>query len=384
MNAVFEDGEPEMAWTEPQFTREQVNAAGRALVAIENRSDVPDWNAYHAYAEALPVVNNFRSSHSYPLNTFQVTLRNYARKIDPNCIVAQRTKRLSSIELKLRRHRTMKLSQMQDLGGCRAIVRSVKGVRDLQALYKASGIKHELASMDDYISVPKESGYRGVHLVYKYMSDKPKKKIYNGLKIEIQLRSQYQHAWATAVETVGMFVQQALKSSLGEPDWLKFFSLMGTAIANRERTAPVPNTPTQPDKLISELRHYSNTLSVKSKLTAFSGALRTLGTGQPGLELAHFYLLELDPVANELTVTGFRAQELSEAADKYAEAEKRVAEKPGTDAVLVSVDSLNALERAYPNYFADTGVFLQLMEQALTDSTKRINIPKKIFPSSAS
>lgn len=372
-----------MAWTLPQFTKEQVNAAGKALIAIENRADVPDWGAFHAYAAALPIVNNFRSSHSYPLNTFQVTLRTYARKIDPNCIVAQRTKRLSSIEAKLRRHHTMKLSQMQDLGGCRAIVKSVKSVRDLQALYRASGIKHVLASMDDYISTPKESGYRGVHLVYRYVSDK-QKKIYNGLKIEIQLRSQYQHAWATAVETVGMFVQQALKSSLGEPDWLKFFSLMGTAIANRERTAPVPNTPMQSDKLLQELRHYANLLNVKSKLTAFSSALRTLGTGQPGLELAHFYLLELDPSANELTVTGFRAQELVQAADKYAEAEKRVAEKPGTDAVLVSVDSLNALERAYPNYFADTGVFLQLMEQALTDSTKRINISKKSFPSLAS
>jgi hypothetical protein len=39
--------------------------------------------------------------------------------------------------------------------------------------------------------------------------------IYNDLKIEMQLRSQYQHAWATAVETVGTFIGQALKSSIG-------------------------------------------------------------------------------------------------------------------------------------------------------------------------
>lgn len=366
-----------MAWTEPQFNRERVNAAGRALVAFDIRSDVPDEQLFNAYAEAIPVVNNWRSSHSYPLNTFQVTLRNYARKVDVNCIVAQRTKRLSSIEAKLRRHQTMKLSQMQDLGGCRAIVKSVKEVRELQAQYKSSGIKHVLASVDDYISAPKNSGYRGVHLVYRYLSDKPKKKIYNGLKIEIQLRSQFQHAWATAVETVGMFVQQALKSSLGEPDWLRFFSLMGTAIANRERTQYVPNTPTQADDLLIELKHYADALNVKSRLNAFGSALRTLGTGQPGLELAHFYLLELDPTANELTITGFRVSELQEASERYSEAEKKVAEKPGTDAVLVSVDSLNALERAYPNYFADTGIFLQLLDQSLTASPKRIVIPKK-------
>jgi hypothetical protein len=79
----------------------------------------------------------------------------------------------------------------------------------------------------------------------------------------------------------------------------------------------------------------------------------------------HYFLLQLDPIANQLKVTGFRYSEVLEASRRYAEAEKLVGENPGTDAVLVSVDSLAALERAYPNYFADTGVFLDLMHQAL-------------------
>ncbi len=67
-----------------------------------------------------------------------------------------------------------------------------------------------LAQKDDYIEHPKESGYHGIHLIYQYRSDKRTDN--NSLKIEVQLRSQLQHAWATAVETVGTFVQQALKS----------------------------------------------------------------------------------------------------------------------------------------------------------------------------
>ena len=89
--------------------------------------------------------------------------------------------------------------------------------------------------IDDYISAPKASGYRGVHLMYRYKSDK-KKTIYNDLKIEMQIRSRYQHAWATAVETVGIFVGQALKTSMGDDRWLRFFALMGSAIAIREKT----------------------------------------------------------------------------------------------------------------------------------------------------
>jgi len=105
-------------------------------------------------------------------------------------------------------------SQMQDIGGCGAVVSSVQAVRLLHERYKRSEIKHKLLSTDDYIAAPKTSGYRSLHLVYSYFSDR--KKTHNGLRIEVQIRSSLQHAWATAVETVGTFIRQALKSSLGE------------------------------------------------------------------------------------------------------------------------------------------------------------------------
>src|ERR1019366_9744121 len=98
-----------------------------------------------------------------------------------------------------------------------------------------------MLSEDDYVDHPKASGYRSYHLIYRYFSDK--KATHNGLKIEVQIRSQLQHAWATAVETVGTFIQQALKSSQGEEDWLRFFALMGSAIAYREHGELVPDTP---------------------------------------------------------------------------------------------------------------------------------------------
>lgn len=49
---------------------------------------------------------------------------------------------------------------------------------------------------------PRESGYRGVHVVYEYGASK---KEYHGLRIELQVRTQLQHAWATAVETMDLF-----------------------------------------------------------------------------------------------------------------------------------------------------------------------------------
>ena len=58
--------------------------------------------------------------------------------------------------------------------------------------------------------------------------------------------------------------------------------------------------------------------------------------------------------------------EYPKATRQYAEAEKRIVESGG-DAVLVSVDSVTSLRRAYPNYFLDTRVFLDLLEQTLED-----------------
>jgi ppGpp synthetase/RelA/SpoT-type nucleotidyltranferase len=368
-------GVDEMEFTVPHYKRERVNIAGAHLV---NSLDDPfDYDAkWPNYFENLNIVNNWRSAHAYPLLVMRVTLGRYAKKIDRDALVAQRIKRLVSIGVKLDRERKMKLSQMQDIGGCRAVVSSIDFLRQLRQLYKESDIKHELASFDDYIEKPRLSGYRGYHLVYKYRSDKAPKKVYNDLKIELQLRSQYQHAWATAVETVGTFIGQALKSSIGPDRWLRFFQLMGTAIAMREGTPPVPGTGSDAEAVIEELRNQAANLGVAHTLATFSDAMRTLPRSTPEEQAkAYYYLLRLNASSGELTIDSFPKNQSLLASAAYLEAEKEVKMKQGLDAVLVSVDSLSALEKAYPNYFADTRVFVELMNQALTGDEGPITAP---------
>jgi ppGpp synthetase/RelA/SpoT-type nucleotidyltranferase len=351
-----------MAWVEPRFDRAQVNAAGRALVQWDLvESDAPDWlDKYWDYDAALPIINNWRSSHSFPLNTFRMNLSRAAHRVDPECLLAQRIKRLSSISLKLRRFPHMRLTQMQDIGGCRAVVRSVEAVQELADIYRRSDIKHKRDPIDDYIAQPQSTGYRGIHLKFRYHSDK--KETYNGLRIEMQLRSQLQHAWATAVETVGTFVQQALKSSMGDDEWLRFFALMGTAVAFREGTPPVPGTHDTKEKLLPELYHYARALDVENRLQAYSEALQILE--QPSAADADYYLLKIDPSERQVTVKGFKRFDLEKAEQEYLEVEKSLS-KQQADAVLVSVESLASLRRAYPNYFADTGLFADMLKQSL-------------------
>ena len=351
-----------MEWAQPQYERQQVNEAGRRLV--EDAILVAD-------DDHMAIINNWRSSHSFPLNTFQNGLRKRGLKIYSNCIVSQRIKRLSSIEAKLRRFQNMTLSQMQDIGGCRAVLRSVAQVRRLHQSYVDSDIKHSLQKVNDYIEHPRESGYRGLHLIYRYRSDR--KATYNNLKIEMQLRSQTQHVWATAVETVGTFVQQALKSSQGEEEWLRFFALMGSALAIQERTALVPGTPDSLAELQREIKHYINKLDVKNRLENYRVALKVID--DTDFEGTHFFVLKLNPPKKVVTVAGFSKRESKFASRYYLDSEHELASVPGGEAVMVSVDSASSLRRAYPNYFLDTRKLLELLER-VTDPDFRP--PRKV------
>lgn len=199
-----------MAWATPLYQVQDVNAAGKMLA----KAKIPTVEEPY-----LGVINNWRSSHSYPLNTFQITLRNRAKKYEKDITVAQRIKRLESIHAKLSRQATMRLSQMQDIAGCRVVFKNVSNVRKLANRYKSRSFDHVLKGERDYISSPKADGYRCHHIVFEYRGLGPTS-VYDGTKIEIQIRTQRQHAWATAVEAVGIFTKQALKSNRGDDDWL--------------------------------------------------------------------------------------------------------------------------------------------------------------------
>ena len=347
-----------MDWTTPQYSEEAINAAGQALLRSHIGSIPP-------VEEALTIVNNWRSSHAFPLNTMQMNLRTKSKRLDSKSLVAQRIKRRSSIESKLLRFGWLSLFAMQDLGGCRAVVKSGDLAEELFDAYKNRNIKHRLLRSDDYVGSPKKSGYRGYHLIFGYFSDR--KDTYNGLKIELQIRSTLQHIWATAVETVGTFTEQELKSSQGEEDWLRFFVLMSTVLAQKEKRPIVPDTPANHGELIRELRYYADKLDVVNKLDAYRTAARVVSDNSK-LRDGHYFLLQLDSERRRISIRRFRRGDLFEATEAYRNAELGLQEGTAGDAVLVSVESLESLKRAYPNYFLDIRLFLQEVRSALPEN----------------
>jgi hypothetical protein len=72
-------------------------------------------------------------------------------------------------------------------------------------------------------------------------------------------------------------------------------------------------------------------------------------------------------------VATFKKSESQIANQKSLEIEKKINSYPSAEAVLVSVDSLDAVRKAYPNYFLDTHVFLEVV----ADATRTLRPPPR-------
>ena len=110
------------------YSKTQIDEAGRILTDITSSNQ--------QRVDALEILGNFRSSHAYPINTFQATLRTRLNKLGNDYLVSQRLKRTPSILLKLERFPKMRLSQMQDIGGLRAILPNVVDLRGFRVFYR--------------------------------------------------------------------------------------------------------------------------------------------------------------------------------------------------------------------------------------------------------
>ena len=354
-----------MEWIKPNgHSKSKVDWAGDILI---NETSPPKEKA-----RALKILDNWRAIHRYPLHIFKKRLKRVSEKMNKEALAVQRLKRLSSILKKLQRKYygnkpTMKLSQMQDIAGCRVVMPDVKLARKLyKEKYIRGDLKHKKVNEKDYINYPKEDGYRSIHLIYRYRSDKEGKKDYNGLLIEVQIRSKLQHLWATAIETVDFFTRQAIKSNEGQKEWMDFFKLVSSAFALMEKTPVVPNTPTNKKELYFRIKEKEKELQVIKVMKGWAKAIKVFTQAVQKRPKLQFFLLELDIIGEKLNITGYTKNQEEKAILDYAKAEERNKEERGYDVVLVGADTTNDLKKAYPNYFVDTKEFLINLQKILS------------------
>lgn len=329
-------------WAKPEHSK---SAVRRASKTIGRGTGSPE-----ELRAAREVLSNYRLSHAFPLNAVTMTVRTRALEVNGRAVVAQRRKRLPTILDKLKRHPTMSVTTMQDLGGCRVVMETVDEVEKVvEILRNLPRSRNRVKRVFDYLHDdpgPRASGYRGIHLIYEYGASKEE---YHGLQVELQVRTLLQHAWATAVETMDLFSGSQLKYGKGDPRVLRYFVLVSSLMAHEEQTVLVPDAHGSPLELADELRRLEGELGVVQRLRGYASIVGEHTKSDSSSALT----LELRRQEARLTVTVHKTESDAEARLTELEA----LDDDNLDAVLINIARISQLRDAYPNYYADTGRF---------------------------
>lgn len=343
----------------PNESKKKIDHAGQILCGRRPHSE-------SQYLLALDLANRWRACHAYPINTFQATLRIKIRdrSFGHDPIVAQRLKRMPTLIDKLKRYPDMQVTTMQDIAGVRAILDTVDNVYALAREYRESTrFNHELIQEKDYICEPRdEDGYRCLHLIYKYNNERAPQ--YKGLRLELQIRSRLQHAWATAVETMGTFLGQALKSRRGNRDWIDFFAIVSSAFAHREKTTLVPRyanlSLTETHRAIADAER---NLRAIDTMRAVAIAFRNIAMQKSGGKGHYYHLIVLDSLNKTVTITAYDRKSLERALSDYSAIEEEAIMGKRIEPVLVSAGPITTLRQAYPNFFLDIAEFIRIIKR---------------------
>lgn len=215
--------------------RARVDVAGDLLKSVIPRDSfrTPE------VLEAFSIANEWRERHLVAMRQIRAQLAATNRALETGGVTAARLKRMPAIRRKLRRL-NHKLSEIQDLGGYRVILPTIEDVRRFSERLQQSD-RHQLLDTNDYIHRPKKDGYRSLHLLLNHDDQRfPEQK---GLRIELQVRTHLQHAWATAVEALGLYLRVNIKGGGGSESWRRLLMLMSCEFAESEGCPPVRSAP---------------------------------------------------------------------------------------------------------------------------------------------
>ncbi|MDQ1639860.1 MAG: pyrophosphokinae [Pyrinomonadaceae bacterium] len=192
----------------PEFSRSQIDRLGDRL-----RKD--------AYSdEDLRLLDSYRRAFAEASEHVVKEIRNRLG-LEPT---ARPAKSKTSIADKLRRE-SIRLSQIQDIAGCRLTVEDIftqdEVVGQLKALFEDCTVvdRREHSS----------HGYRAVHIIIPY----------SGKLIEVQVRTQLQHRWAELSEKLSDVIDPSIKYGEGDKDVLLILAGMSDRIKEHEKKEAV-------------------------------------------------------------------------------------------------------------------------------------------------
>jgi ppGpp synthetase/RelA/SpoT-type nucleotidyltranferase len=205
----------------PTTSKSQADKCGKHLREYINGR--ADFETDEQFKYVLQTVSAWRSMHEYPLRLVTPGVRNWvSQETSGRITVAQRLKRWDRIVMKLDRFPSMRLSQMEDIAGCRAVLANPDEVEAVARRIRAKWVVREES---DYREHGKpDTGYRGLHITV----------VRRERAVEVQLRTAGQHYWAEQVERTSSRTEFSMKDGEAPPDLLDYFKVASHLTWQRE------------------------------------------------------------------------------------------------------------------------------------------------------
>lgn len=345
------------------------------------------------YEAAIDDANQWRLQHLESLiGLFEQICKLLDTNFNSAILVTMRLKRMKSILKKLLRpHTHFKLGELDDIGGCRIIAETPQQVQEIESAliehFKLSGIT---VVSKDYIfdkDNKRTDGYRSLHLLVRIPLKHEGKE--SKVRLEIQIRTEKQHLWATAIESMGEIYSSDYKTppveNAGEEELLirRYFALVSNLIALDEECVPVSGCPSDQEGTLQELEEYEYVLRERYQRSITEDLVQ----GQEGVtkidddhlrswqvEENSFYLFRVNTSQQILaigTAANSTKNKLLEAARQYFMAEDKKPEKNAahmtelgwTNVVLAATSNAKKLNMAYPSYFLDSSEYVELVNR---------------------
>ncbi len=354
------------------YSGKQISRAGNELRTFNNLSE-------EQFAKTMDVISFWRQAHEEPVRKALDILFKVVRGVDRSALFARRMKRVPSIYGKLIRYPDMSLYKMNDIGGCRVIIKDrpslYRVLRELKKLDEFKIKEDGSCKINDYINLPKEDGYRSVHIIGRFPDGAG-----NFRFVEIQLRTPIQHCWATAVEIVDLFTNQSLKTNQGLPEWANLFVQLSSYFDVMDRIknfvgfrhsarfdffkrlmkADFGREIIDRDSSVYiDIKKCNDLLRDLNVVEIFDGFANSINIVDKSFEINNqdgYVLIVIDLKKSSVTAQIF--PKADEAESFYKQEELKYSNDTTIVVAMVSTPKLSELRLAYPNYFADSTVFL--------------------------
>lgn len=348
------------------LSRSKIDKAGRLLSDLKRIYD-------EATLEAEYVFDDYRKRHLEPLTRLTLEVQTWLRSYQKDYFIAQRLKRKPQILRKLRRL-SVRLTQLQDIGGCRIIVNENRDVDGLVAFLSSTIVKTGFAKIvrsTDYRELGRDdTGYRAFHLILEV----------SGCQVELQVRSRIQHYWSESIERTSVIYGKRLKEREGDPAVISYFKMFSDALHSLEANHSISRD--FEIELQSKKQLAEEIIGYHASLRALSGhvnqdIVRTMAEreGQSKGSLNN-WILVFDWNDGNFVLWDVVGRNVDDAIAAYARYEAEFPEEEKYEVVLIGSSDIATVPQTHSHYFGieHHNEALEGMESSIVGLTKRAEL----------